>query len=104
MDCFFARNDRGVKSGEFFFFAVFVLTFCGYGLLRRFTPRNDSTLASSLRGFEKAVAISFILGSSLREFVELVAISVWQPLHTTQACHCEGRRPVAIHKKLKIKN
>ena len=27
---------------EFFLFFVFVLTFCSYGLLRRFTPRNDS--------------------------------------------------------------
>ena len=62
------------------------------GLLRRFTPRNDSTHTSSLRefvelvaisvwgtkavkqnsslrGFEKAVAISFILGLSLRELL-----------------------------------
>ena len=38
-----------------------------YGLLRRFTPRNDNTPTPSLRGFEKAVAISFILGLSLRE-------------------------------------
>ena len=29
-----------------------------YGLLRRFTPRNDSTPTSSLRGLEKPVAIS----------------------------------------------
>ena len=53
-----------VNSFSFLFlYQLFVIC----GLLRRFTPRNDSTLVSSLRGFEKAVAISFILGLSLRE-------------------------------------
>ena len=37
-----------------------------------------------------------IIKPSLRGFEKAVAISVWQQLHTTQARHCEGRRPVAI--------
>ena len=43
-----------------------------YGLLR--FARND----------EKRVVIA-------RVALQLVAISVWQPLHTTQACHCESQ-------------
>ena len=40
-----------------FYFLFFYLLLVVYGLLRRFTPRNDNTPTSSLRGFEKAVAI-----------------------------------------------
>ena len=70
---------KGDESSEFFFFFVFILTICGCGLLRRFTPRNDSTPTSSLRGFEKAVAIL-----------------IWRLPYPTKTRHCEGRRPVAI--------
>ena len=72
---------KGAKDNDFFFFFVFVFVVSGCGLLRRFTPRNDEEskrqhpytiiariafairgnliiLGSSLRGFEKAVAIS----------------------------------------------
>ena len=34
---------------ELFFFSVFVFVVSGCGLLRRFTPRNDSTPTPSLR-------------------------------------------------------
>ena len=52
-----------------FYFLFFYLLLVVYGLLRRFTPRNDNTPTSSLRGFEKAVAISVILDLSLRELL-----------------------------------
>ena len=32
---------KGANNSDFFFFSIFVLTFCSYGLLRRLAPRND---------------------------------------------------------------
>ena len=59
MDCHrplaFAMT-KGAKDGEFFYFSISALNTSGCGLLR--FARNDSTPTVSLRGFEKAVAIS----------------------------------------------
>ena len=82
-----------VNSFSFLFFVFFILVYvidCEFFLffikeeissscgLLRFT-RNDSTPTPSLR-----------------EFVELVAISLWQQPHPIHQCHCENRRFVAI--------
>ena len=73
-----------------------------YGLLRHFTPRNDEGgkgWYSQIRHCESClqlVAISFILDLSLRGFEKAMAISGWQPLHTTKTSHCKGQRPVVI--------
>ena len=86
-----------IKSSEFFFLFCFCINFlwfvdCHRPLAFAMTNVHSSQwqrkqetvpLTSSLRGFEKAVAISVWStmtvkqNSSLREFVELVAISVW---------------------------
>ena len=63
----FARNDEG---GEWGFMDCFVVS-----LLAMTVYTN-----SSLREFVELVAISFILGLSLQGFEKAVAISVWQTL------------------------
>ena len=50
MDCFASlAMTKGANCGEFFYFYVFNGGFVVYGLLRRFTPCNDSTPTSSLQ-------------------------------------------------------
>ena len=66
------RNDEGAKDGEFFYFSISALNTSSCGLLR--FARNDSTPTLSLRGFEKAVAIS-----------------VWYTVAHLTNHHCESR-------------
>ena len=109
---FFAHNDEGVRSG--------------YGLLHRFTPRNDEkgscyckSCFATYGNLDMATTIPN-QNSSLQEPKVHDNLGMATITHNTHrhcealkkswqsrlflSRHCEGRRPVAIHKKLKIKN
>ena len=106
VDCFVSlAMTKGKRGGEFFFFSAFVLIISGYGLPQAFGLRNDEDgkgwysqtrhcenqrfvaisvwgtgtvkQNSSLRGLEKPVAISVILGQSLRNLL----CNKWQSRH-----------------------
>ena len=108
MDCFVVlllAMTKGQAMVNFFVFLWMNKKIVVCRLLRRFTPRNDGTHTSSLRGFEKAVAISVWdtgtvkQNSSLRELLAtrgnliILGLSLWEFVEV-----------VAIHKKLKIEN